>query len=109
MDVHVPYSITIGLRLRGIDVLTSQDDSTTQLADPDMLERARVLGRAVFTQDKDFLRVASEWRRRSQGFAGIIYAHQAEVTISRCINDLELIAKVYQPEDLTNRVEYLPL
>jgi predicted nuclease of predicted toxin-antitoxin system len=85
MDVHVPYAITIGLRLRGIDVLTSQDDSTTQLADPDLLERANALGRALFTQDKDFLRVASEWRRRGQGFAGIIYAHQAEVTISWCI------------------------
>jgi predicted nuclease of predicted toxin-antitoxin system len=109
MDVHVPYAITIGLRLRGIGVLTSQDDGTTQSADPDLLERARVLSRALFTQDKDFLRVASEWQHRSQGFAGIIYAHQAEVTISQCINDLELIAKVYEPEDLADRVEYLPL
>ena len=58
MDVHVPYAITIGLRLRGIDILTSQDDGTTQLADPDLLERASVLGRALFRQDKDFLRVA---------------------------------------------------
>jgi predicted nuclease of predicted toxin-antitoxin system len=109
MDVHVPYAITIELRLRGIDVLTSQDDNATQLADPDLLERARALGRTLFTQDKDFLRVASNWRQRGQGFAGIIYAHQAEVTISRCINDLELIPKVYEPGDLTNRVEYLPL
>jgi predicted nuclease of predicted toxin-antitoxin system len=109
MDVQVPYAITIGLRLRGIDVLTAQDDGTTQLADPDLLERARALGRALFTQDHDFLRVASDWRHHGQGFAGIIYAHQAEVTISRCINDLELIAKVYELEDLTDRVEYLPL
>jgi hypothetical protein len=50
MDVHVPYAITIGLRLRGINALTSQDDSTTQLADPDLLERASALGRALFTQ-----------------------------------------------------------
>jgi predicted nuclease of predicted toxin-antitoxin system len=109
MDVHVPYAITIGLRLRGIDVLTSQDDATTRLDDPELLERASALGRALFTQDKDFLRVASERRHRGQGFAGIIYAHQAEVTISQCINDLELIAKGYEPEDLADRVEYLPL
>jgi hypothetical protein len=109
MDVHVPYAISIGLRLRGIDVLTSQDDSTTQLADPDLLERASALGRAMFTQEKDFLRVASEWQHRAQSFAGIIYAHQAEATIRQCINDLELIPKVYEPEDLADRVEYLPL
>jgi hypothetical protein len=77
MDVHVSYAITIGLRLRGINVLTSQDDDTTQLSDTDLLERANALGRALFTQDKDLLRVASQWRQRGQGFAGIIYAHQA--------------------------------
>ncbi len=31
MDVHVPYAITDGLRLREVDVLTSQDDNTTTL------------------------------------------------------------------------------
>lgn len=31
------------------------------------------------------------------------------VTIGDCIRDLEIIAKVYAPEDLANRVEYLPL
>ena len=109
MDVHVPYAITIGLRLRGIDVLTSQEDGTTQLNDPDLLSRASALGRALFTQDKDFLRVAAERQQHNQGFAGVIYAHQAEITISQCLNDLELIVKIYEPEDLADRVEYLPL
>ena len=109
MDVHVPYAITTGLRLRAVDVLTSQDDGTTQMDDSDLLARASALGRALFTQDQDFLRIASEWHDLGQDFAGIIYGHQAELTISQCINDLEMIAKVYEPEDLTDRVEYLPL
>ena len=79
------------------------------MGDPDLLMRASALGRALFTQGKDFLRVASEWLHLGQEFAGIIYAHQAEVTISQCLNDLELIAKVYKPGDLADRVEYLPL
>lgn len=29
MDVHVPYAITTELRLRGVAVLTAQDDETT--------------------------------------------------------------------------------
>jgi hypothetical protein len=28
MDVHVPYAITVALRLRGVDVVTAQDDGS---------------------------------------------------------------------------------
>jgi hypothetical protein len=44
MDVHVPASITRGLLLRGVDVLTAQLDGTTQLDDPRLLDRATELG-----------------------------------------------------------------
>jgi hypothetical protein len=33
MDVHVPGAITEGLRLRGVEVLTSQVDGTSRLSD----------------------------------------------------------------------------
>ena len=49
MNVHAPYAITIGVRLRGIDALTLRADGTTQLADPDLLERASAMCRALFT------------------------------------------------------------
>src|SRR5260370_38262671 len=109
MDVHVPYAVSTALRVRGIDVLTAQQDDTTRMLDSDLLDRATALGRALFTQDKDFLREGSERQHSGVPFAGIIYAHQADVTISECVNDLELIAKVYEPEDLIDRIEYLPL
>ena len=32
-----------------------------------------------------------------------------DVSIGPCIEDLEIIAKAAEPEDLSNRVEYLPL
>jgi len=31
MDVHVPRAVTMGLRLRAIDVLTAQEDGAAQL------------------------------------------------------------------------------
>ena len=31
------------------------------------------------------------------------------ITIGRCVQDLELIAKAGEPEEMANRVEYLPL
>lgn len=55
MDVHVPRAITEGLRLRGIDVLTAQQDGATRLSDPELLDRATALGRILSTQDGDLL------------------------------------------------------
>src|SRR2546422_6744823 len=59
MDVHVPYAITIGLRLRGVDVITAQEDGSRELEDADLLNRARSLGRIMFTRDDDLLREAA--------------------------------------------------
>ncbi|MCY3017856.1 MAG: hypothetical protein NTW87_02330 [Planctomycetota bacterium] len=39
----------------------------------------------------------------------MVFAEQRAVTIGKCIEDLELIAKAYEPEDIANRVEHLPL
>ena len=109
MDVHVPFAITAGLRLRGVGVLTAQKDGASELDDQGLLDRATAIGRAVFTRDVDFLRHARERQMAGVKFAGVIYAHQLKVSIGQCIADLELIAKVYVPEDIENRVEYLPL
>ena len=108
-DVHVRRAVTEGLRLREVDVLTAQEDSAATMDDPALLDRAMALGRVVFTQDEDFLRESHRRQETGEAFAGVVYAHQLNVTIGQCVSDLELIAKVYEPEDLANRVEYLPL
>ena len=63
LDEHVPAAIAEGLRQRGVDVLTVQEDERTSLSDPKLLDRAKKLGRVVFTSDTDFLKEAS---RRQQ-------------------------------------------
>ncbi|MDJ0756594.1 MAG: DUF5615 family PIN-like protein [Ardenticatenaceae bacterium] len=109
MDQHVPRAITNGLRARGVDVLTAYEDGSGELGDPELLDRASELGRVLFTQDDDFLTEAAERLQSGQAFYGIIYAHQLRVSIGKCIEDLELIVKVGEPEDLNNTVKYLPL
>jgi hypothetical protein len=47
MDVHVPYAITRALRQRGVNVLTAQEDGTTEWDDPPLLDRATELGRLL--------------------------------------------------------------
>lgn len=109
MDVHVPAPITRALLARGVDVLTAQTDGTTRLTDDDLLDRAHELGRVVFSRDEDFLAEVTARQRSGGTFAGLIYAHQLRVTIGRCVQDLELMAKCSEPEDFVNRVEHLPL
>src|SRR6266508_5009981 len=102
-------SHTTGLTLRDVDVLMAQDDNYQQADDPVVLDRALALGRVVFTQDEYFLREFHCRQATGEDFAGVVYAHQLNVTIGQCVADLELIAKVYEPEDMANRFEYLPL
>jgi predicted nuclease of predicted toxin-antitoxin system len=109
MDAHVPGPITQGLRLRSVAVRTAQEDGSDTFDDPDLLDRAQVLGCVLVTQDVDFLIEAARRQRAGLSFAGVVYAHQLRVTIGRCIDDLELMAKVYDPVDMMNQVEHLPL
>ena len=109
MDHHVRRPITTALRLRGVDVITAQQDGTATWDDDKLLDRATEFGRVVFTQDTDFLRMAAQRQRAGIAFAGVVFAEQRAVTIGQCIEELELIAKVYEPADMANRVEYLPL
>jgi hypothetical protein len=109
MDHHVDAAVTAGLRLRGVDVLTCQDDGTTTWDDERLLERARQLGRVLFSQDDDLLAIANRWQTTGRPFAGLIYGHQLDLTIGQAVRDLELVAQVYDPDDVLDRVEYLPL
>jgi len=108
-DHHVPRAIAVGVRQRGIDVLTTEADGTADRDDEFLLQRATELGRVVFTQDRDFLVLAADWQRARREFPGMVYAHQLRITIGAAIHDLVLIASLMNPDDIRNRVEFLPL
>jgi hypothetical protein len=109
MDVHVPAAITSEFRRRGIDVLTAVDDGSDRLADEELLDRARELGRVVFTQDIRFMALAHSWQRSGRTFAGLIFGYQLGATVGVYVKDLELIATASSPEEWEGVVEYLPL
>lgn len=109
MDVHVRRAVSRGLRLRGVDVLTAQEDSAERLADPALLARATQLGRVLVSQDADLLEEAARRQQTGEHFAGVIYGHQQQVTVGQMVRDLEIYAKVYDPADMVDQVKYLPL
>jgi len=109
VDVHVPAAIAAELRRRGVDVLTAQEDGTTELKVDDLLIRASSLERLLFTQDIRLKALAEDWQRIGRPFAGLVFGHQLHGSIGQYIRDLELIAKVTAPADWHGQVEQLPL
>ena len=109
MDQHIPRAITEGLRLRGVDVITAFEDGADKMEDAELLDRASKLGRVLFTQDNDLLSEGAIRQKKGIPFNGVIYAHQMRVSIGTCINDLEIIAKAGEAEDLLNKIQFLPL
>ena len=109
MDEHVPAAISAGLRMRGVDVVTVQEDGRSGVDDGDLLIRSAELGRVMFSQDADFLSLAAAKQRLGDLFAGVIYAHQTSISVGECVNELHLVAEACTVEELANRVLYLPL
>lgn len=109
MDENVHRGVTDGLRIRGVDVLTAQEDRRTSFRDPIILDRATELERVLFSQDDDFLAEANRRQQEKINFSGVVYAHKLRVSVGDCVRDLEIIAKAAYPQELANRVQYLPL
>lgn len=108
MDVHVRRAVTEGLRLRGVNVLTAQEDGAAELSDSQLLDRSSVLGRILFTQDDDLLAEARMRQSNGEPFVGLAYAHQLNISVGQCIAALELIAKATDYADWGSQVIYLP-
>lgn len=72
LDEHIPRAITNGLRLRGVDVLTAQEDGRSGASDADLLDRATELGRILVTFDDDLLTEAATRQRSGESFSGVI-------------------------------------
>ncbi|NNJ26088.1 DUF5615 family PIN-like protein [Alienimonas chondri] len=104
-DEHVPSVVVDQLRGRGVDCLTVQQDGRGGLSDSDVLDRAGVLGRVVLTSDAGFARIAHERQRNGAPFAGVVKLNDPSAAVA----DLLVLAECYGPDDMADRIEYLPL
>jgi Domain of unknown function (DUF5615) len=108
MDHHVHRAITEGLRSRGLDVMTAVEDGMEAADDERLLARATELARILFTQDQDFLPIATRWQREARVFSGLVFAIQQRIDIGRTVEYLELIATLKSCDEMRNYVEYVP-
>ncbi|MBD2043386.1 DUF5615 family PIN-like protein [Microcoleus sp. FACHB-672] len=103
LDEQVTSVIAGELRRRGIDVTTTVEAGSRTQRDEAQLAYIRAEGRVIFTQDEDFLIIASQTSKHP----GIAYCRQGSRTIGQIIESLVLIYEVYMPADMIGRVEFL--
>jgi hypothetical protein len=108
-DVHVDYAIAGQLRLRQVDIITAQEDGASRLSDEQLLDRAAVLRRPLFTHDIRLHAMVLDLQSRKRSFFGLIFAHLNQVSIGQCVRELEIIAKATSLDDRQSSVLRLPL
>ncbi len=107
---HVDDDIIAGLRRRqpSLDVVRVQDVGLRQTPDPTILEWAGQQGRVVVSKDKKTLS-RDAWDRVARGLPmpGVVIL-LPRLTVGQAIDELELLAVAGKPEDVKDRVVYLP-
>ncbi|NEQ71377.1 MAG: hypothetical protein F6K21_39045 [Symploca sp. SIO2D2] len=103
LDEQVQSVIVRGLLRRGIDVTTTVEVGLRTQSDEAQLDFICQQKRVLFTQDDDFLRIASLTNKHP----GIAYCKQGTRSVGQIIDSLILIYEVYTPQDMVGRVEYL--
>ena len=103
LDENVANDVARGLRLRGIDVLTTPEAGNIGFTDPEQLEFALKQQRVLVTQDDDFLRLA----RTVVEYAGMIYYKPQTLSIKQILSGLVLIHGVLTAAEMVNHIEFL--
>ena len=103
LDEHVSHAVAQGLRRLGVDVTTTTDAGLLGSGDPEQMAYRIAQGRVIFSEDDDFLALASTGQRH----AGLVYCHQHTRSIGQIVRRLELIWEIYEPDEMRNRVEFI--
>lgn len=101
-DEHIHPAIIAALRNRGADITTAQEVNMLGISDEFHLKFAVSQGRAIITQDTDFLRL----HKTGIPHHGILFAHQSK-TLSAIIHALIRVYQVKPEEEMESHVEYL--
>jgi predicted nuclease of predicted toxin-antitoxin system len=103
LDEHVNPAVASGLRLRGIEVSTTQEANLEGASDKEQLAFALREGCVLVTHDEDFLSMAAA----GADHAGILYCHQGSRSIGQLIRAMEHLATTTEPSEFHNRVHFL--
>ena len=105
-DENVKAAVVLGLRLRGMDVVTAQERGQRQTDDEQLLVTATAEERLLLTNDTDFLRIQAEWTAAGQPHAGIVFWPQ-ERPIGEVIRRILQYANATTPQEAASAVKFV--
>jgi predicted nuclease of predicted toxin-antitoxin system len=103
LDENVDPAIALGLRRYGIDVTTTNEVELRGQTDDIQLKFIQQTQRVIFTQDADFLIIASS----NHNHPGITYSKKGTRSLGEIIERLILIYEVLTPQEMIGNVEFL--
>ena len=106
-DECVDGRVLAGLRRRGFDVLTAQEEGLLAASDQQHLERASELGRTIVTADQDFLVIVRDLHSRGLPFPGLLYI-QPGTSVGEAVRAIADAAEILDPADMDSWVEWIP-
>jgi predicted nuclease of predicted toxin-antitoxin system len=98
----VPLAVAKGLRLHGVDVLTTAEAGMLGATDEEQLAFAHEISRVIYTQDTDYLRL----HRAIPEHSGIAFARQGR-TVGDVVRGLLLMYDVLDAESMRCKVEFV--
>lgn len=103
-DENIEQSIIEGLRRRKIEVISARELGYFGKPDEFHIKKAFEMKAVILTHDSDFLRIASNKKIKHKG---IIFSHSENLSLGRCIREVELITTVLSDRELENHIEFV--
>ena len=102
LDEQMDPAVATGLRIRGIDVTTTQEVHLVSSSDLEQIEHALREHRVIVTDDTDFLARANSGVQH----AGIVFCRRTIRTIGQIIEFLVLVDACLTEDEMKNLIEY---
>jgi len=101
-------SLTGSLRLRGVNVQTTNEAGMVGKSDEEQLEYATSVGRVIYSFNvRDFNALHTEWLIKEKSHGSIILAPQLRYSIGERMRRLLVIVSSLSAEQMQNRIEFL--
>jgi predicted nuclease of predicted toxin-antitoxin system len=101
-------AVVIGLRARGVDLVTTSEAGRLGATDEEQLAYAATEDRAIYTfNTSDFARLHREFLERGRAHAGIIVIPEQRYSTGEKIRRVAALVQSMTAESIKNRIEYL--
>jgi Domain of unknown function (DUF5615) len=108
-DFNAKILAGLAARVERLDLLSLRTVGLERASDPEVLEWTDRQGRVLLTHDVNTMPGHAYTRIRSgRSIPGVVIVPQ-DLPVGRAVTELEVLVEVLRPEELRDRVVYLPL